>query len=194
MVTWLYHCVKRLLSTSSYAEICCIVDHSKYPCEDNSKHGLYLRFSLFTSDPFSPPHIRVSCRWSFSGSIFCLFIYGKASLAMEGMSVVPMEITFIDNGGKYNLYNEFTEVNSHIGSRLMNSQMWIHIYEVVEKNSHTRIHMISILWFRIGFWFLPWACLISLSQKSWEGALAKYIADDRTLTRQNCNINFNTTF
>jgi hypothetical protein len=28
--------------------------------------------------------------------------------------VVPMEITFMDNGGKYNLYNEFTDMNSHI--------------------------------------------------------------------------------
>ncbi len=28
--------------------------------------------------------------------------------------VVPMEITFMDNGGKYNLYNEFADVNSHI--------------------------------------------------------------------------------
>ncbi len=58
-----------------------------------------LRFSLFTSDPFSPPHIWVSCRWSFSGSIFCLFIYGRARLAVEGKSVVPMEITLMDNGG-----------------------------------------------------------------------------------------------
>ncbi len=57
-----------------------------------------LRFSLFTSDPFSPPHIRVSCRWSFFGSIFYLFIYGRASLAMKGKSIVPMEITFMDNG------------------------------------------------------------------------------------------------
>jgi hypothetical protein len=36
------------------------------------------------------------------------------SLAMEGKSVVPMEITFMGNGGKYNSYNEFTDVNSHI--------------------------------------------------------------------------------
>jgi hypothetical protein len=71
-------------------------------------------FSLFTSDPFSPPHIRVSCRWRFSGSIICLLIYGRASLAMEGKSVVPMEITFMDYGGKYNSYNEFTAVNSHV--------------------------------------------------------------------------------
>ncbi len=58
-----------------------------------------LRFSIFTSDPFSPPHTQVSCRWNFSGSTFCLFIYGRASLAMEGKNVVPMEITFMDNGG-----------------------------------------------------------------------------------------------
>jgi hypothetical protein len=45
------------LSASTYAEFCHIDDHSTYPCEDNSKHGLYLSFSLFTSDLFSPPHI-----------------------------------------------------------------------------------------------------------------------------------------
>ncbi len=61
------------------------------------------RVSLFTSDLFSPPHTRVSCRWSFYGSIFCLFIYGRASLAMEGKSAVPMEIAFMDNGGRCNL-------------------------------------------------------------------------------------------
>jgi hypothetical protein len=38
----------------------------------------------------------VSCRWSFSGSIFCFFIYGRASLAKRGKSVVPMEISFMD--------------------------------------------------------------------------------------------------
>ncbi len=57
--------------------------------------------SLFTSDPFSPPHIQVSCGWSFSGSSFCLFIYGRASLAMEGKSVVPTEITYMDAEDKY---------------------------------------------------------------------------------------------
>ncbi len=62
---------------------------------------VFLRFSLFTSDPFSPPHIGVSCGWSFSGSSFCLFIYGRASLAMEGKSVVPMEITYMDTEDKY---------------------------------------------------------------------------------------------
>jgi hypothetical protein len=61
----------------------------------------------------------MSCRWSFSGSIFCLFIYGRASLAMEGKSVVPMEITFMDNGGRYNS----SYVNLYI--------IRIHIYEVV---------------------------------------------------------------
>ncbi len=92
-----------------YTEICRIIDHFTYPCEDDSQHGLYLRFSLFTSDPFSPPHIRVSCRWSFSGSIFCLLIYGRASLAMEGKSVMPMEITFMDNGGNIFVLDEFIE-------------------------------------------------------------------------------------
>jgi hypothetical protein len=80
------------------------------------------RFSLFTSDPFSPPHFRVSCRWSFSGSIFCLFIYGRASLAMEGKSVVPMEITFMDNGGNiFVLYELINYMNSYI--------IWSHTYE-----------------------------------------------------------------
>ncbi len=68
-----------------------------------------LRFSLFTSDSFSPPHIRVSCRWSFSGFSFCLFIYGRASLVMEGKSVVPMEITFMDNGGNIFVLYEFID-------------------------------------------------------------------------------------
>ncbi len=81
-----------------------------------------LRFSLLTSDPFSPPHIQVSCRWSFSGSIFCLFIYGRASLAMEGKSVVPMEITFMDNGGNiFVLYKFIDYMNSYI--------IWSHTYE-----------------------------------------------------------------
>ena len=68
-----------------------------------------LRFSLFTTDPFSPPHIRESCRWSFSGSTFCLFIYGRASLAMERKSVVPMEITFMENGGNIFVLDESIE-------------------------------------------------------------------------------------
>ncbi len=63
----------------------------------------------FYHDPFSPPHTRVSCRWSFSGSIFCLFIYGRASLAMEGKSVVPMEITLLDNGGNIFVLYEFID-------------------------------------------------------------------------------------
>ncbi len=57
--------------------------------------------SLFTSDPFSSPQIWVSCRWSFSGSSFCLFIYGRASLAMEGRSVLSMEITYMDTEDEY---------------------------------------------------------------------------------------------
>ena len=36
MVTWLYYCVKGLLSASTYAGFYCIVDHSTYPCEDIS--------------------------------------------------------------------------------------------------------------------------------------------------------------
>ncbi len=81
-----------------------------------------LRFSLFTSDPFSPPHIQVSCRWSFSGSIFCLFIYGRASLAMEGKSVMPMKITFMDNGENIFVLYEFIDyMNSYI--------IWSNTYE-----------------------------------------------------------------
>ncbi len=30
-----------------------------------------------------------------------MFIYGRASLAMEGKSVMPMEITFMDMEDKY---------------------------------------------------------------------------------------------
>ncbi len=80
--------------------------------------------SLFTPDPFSPPHIRVSCRWSFSGSIFCLFIYGRASLTMEGKSVVPMEIIFMDNDGNiFVLYEFINYMNLHI--------IWCHTYEFI---------------------------------------------------------------
>jgi hypothetical protein len=46
---------------------------------------------------------------SFCLSIFCLFIYGRASLAMEGKSVVPMEITFMDNGGNIFVLCEFID-------------------------------------------------------------------------------------
>ncbi len=113
MVTWLYYCVKGLLSASTYAGFCHIVDHSTYPCEDNSQHGFYLRSSLFTSDPFSPLHIWVSCMWSFSGSIFCLFIYGRASLAMEGKSVVPMEITFMDMEDNYGTLRSLWYIHSN---------------------------------------------------------------------------------
>jgi hypothetical protein len=35
------------------------------------------------------------------GSSFCLLIFGRVSLAMEGKSVVPMEITFMDTEYKY---------------------------------------------------------------------------------------------
>ncbi len=61
---------------------------------------IVFEFSLFTSDPISPPHIQVRCRWSFSGSSFCVFIYGRASLTMEGKSVMPTEITFMDTEDK----------------------------------------------------------------------------------------------
>ncbi len=33
------------------------------------------------------------------GSSFYLFIYGRVSLAMEGKSVMRMEITYVDYGG-----------------------------------------------------------------------------------------------
>ncbi len=35
------------------------------------------------------------------GSSFYVFIYGRANLALEGKSVVPMEITFMDTEDKY---------------------------------------------------------------------------------------------
>ncbi len=37
----------------------------------------------------------------FSGSSLCLFIHGRATLAMEGKSVVPTEITYMDTEDKY---------------------------------------------------------------------------------------------
>ncbi len=89
-----------------------------------------MRFSLFTSDPFSPPHIEVSCRWSFFGSIFSLFIYGRASLAMEGKSVVPMEITFMDNGGNIFVLCEFIDymnlylIGSHTNEFTLDEFIW----------------------------------------------------------------------
>ncbi len=89
-----------------------------------------LRVSLFTSDTFSPPLIWVSCRWSFSESIFCLFIYGRVSLTMEGKSVVPMEITFIDNGGNIFVLCEFIDyenlhiVRSHTNEFTLDEFIW----------------------------------------------------------------------
>jgi hypothetical protein len=63
-----------------------------------------IEVSLLPLILFYPPHIQVSCRWSLFGSSFCLFIYGRASLAMEGKSIVPMEITFMDTEDEYKKY------------------------------------------------------------------------------------------
>jgi hypothetical protein len=44
-----------------------------------------------------------------------LFIYGRASLAMEGKSVMLMEVTFMDNVGNIFILDEFIEqMNSYI--------------------------------------------------------------------------------
>jgi hypothetical protein len=44
-----------------------------------------------------------------------LFIHGRASVAMEGKSVMLMEITFMDNGGNIFVLDEFKEqMNSYI--------------------------------------------------------------------------------
>ena len=44
-----------------------------------------------------------------------MFIYGRASLAKEGKSVVPMEITFKDNGRNIFVLDEFIgQMNSYI--------------------------------------------------------------------------------
>ncbi len=104
MVIWSYYCVKGLLSTSTYAGFCRIIEPFHIPLWRQFFAWIVSRFSRFTSDPFSPPHIWVSCRWSLFGSSFCLFIYGRASLVMEGKSVVPMEITFLDMEDEYKKY------------------------------------------------------------------------------------------
>ncbi len=41
------------------------------------------------------------------GSSFCLFIYGRASLTLEGKSVVPMEIAFMYMEDKHLKYGTF---------------------------------------------------------------------------------------
>ncbi len=81
-----------------------LLNHSTCPCEDNSWHRLYWGFHFLPLILFCPPHIRVSCRWSLFGTSFCLFIYGRASLAMEGKSVMPMEITYMDTEDEYKKY------------------------------------------------------------------------------------------
>ncbi len=96
--------MKGLLSASTYTGSCCIDLTFHIPLRRQFLAWIVSRFSLFTSDPFSLPHIQVSCRWSLVVSSFCLFIYGRASLAMEGKSVVPMEITFMDMEDKYQRY------------------------------------------------------------------------------------------
>ncbi len=130
MVTWLNYCVKGLLSASTYAGFCHIVEPFHIPLWRQFLAWIVLRFSLFTSDPFSPPHIQVSCRWSFSWSIFCLFSYGRVSHAMEGKSVVPMEITFMDNGGNIFVLCEFIDYKysyitwSHTNEFTLNEFIW----------------------------------------------------------------------
>jgi hypothetical protein len=61
---------------------------------------VFENFTFYLWSFFSTSHS--SELWvEFSGSSFCLFIYGKANLAMEGKSVVPTEITYMDTEDKY---------------------------------------------------------------------------------------------
>ncbi len=60
--------------------------------------------------------------------LICLFIYGRASLAMKGKSDVPMEITFMDNGGNIFVLDEFIEQ--------MNSYLWICAFEFIIRWIH----------------------------------------------------------
>ena len=45
--------------------------------------------------------ILLSCSWNLFGSSFCLFIYGRASLTIQGKSVMPIERTSIDMEDEY---------------------------------------------------------------------------------------------
>ena len=86
-----------------------LLNHSTYPYPVKTILSMDC-IEVFTFFPlilFSLPHIQVSCRWSLFRSSFCLFIYGRASLAIEGKSVVPMEITFMDMEDKYKKYGTF---------------------------------------------------------------------------------------
>ncbi len=106
--------------------------------------------------------------------------------------IVPMEITFMDNGGNiilimwiHRLY-EFTNMKSYSKFTYVN----LHIWSRTDEFTYINLYM----WICIGFFFLPWARLILLSQKSWEGALAKCIVDNQTSTGQYHDILINTTF
>ncbi len=154
MVNWLYYCVKGLLSASTYTGFCRIIEPFHIPLRRQFLSWIVSQFSPFISDPFSPPHIWVSFRWSLFEFRFCLFVYERVSLPMEGKTVVPMEITFMDTEDEYKKYGTL---------RLLR---WIY--------SNAFRFLISSLG-------LP----DFTSQKSWEGALAKYTTDARTLTRQN---------
>jgi hypothetical protein len=92
-------------------------------------------------------------------------------------TVMPMEITPMDSGGNIFVLNEFI--------KQMNS-----LYEFVHVNSSLNEFIWNPYRFPISSLGLP----DFPSEKSLEGALAKYTADDRTSTRQNRNHNFNTSF
>jgi hypothetical protein len=76
-----------------------------------------------------------------------LFIYGRASLAVEGKSVVPMEITYMDTEDEYKKYGTLSPLR--------------YIY-----SKPFRFPISSL-----GSPNVP-------SEKSLEGALAKYTTDD----------------
>jgi hypothetical protein len=83
-------------------------------------------------------------------------------------SVMPMEITFMDNGWNIFVLDEFIEQ--------MNSYVQIYTCEFIFWMSSCEIH--------IGFWFLPWARQLSFLGYLRESS-SKYATNDSTLTRQN---------
>ncbi len=57
-------------------------------------------FTFYLWSFFSTSHLS-ELQVEFSGSSFCLFTYGRVSLAMDGKSVMPTEITYMDTEDEY---------------------------------------------------------------------------------------------
>ena len=59
-----------------------------------------------------------------------MFIYGSANLAVEGKSVMPMEKTFMDNGGNIFVLCEFIDymnlylIGSHTNEFTLDEFIW----------------------------------------------------------------------